>query len=158
MHPPLLIQSADAGTFATRPCRLHVRVRARLQSWSLDATLARGTSPDASATLSMRAHRLIGLASRRTLARQIRGVIDLAQQPRHRLDAGIHVCTREVWRCRDTIEALADRLEAIDPVDCMGVAQARVLLHDGGGPLYHDARADRLEASLCAALDALEPR
>jgi hypothetical protein len=158
MRTPLLIESPDAGMVATAPCHLHVRALARLQSWSLDASLARGISPDTSAPLSMRAHRLIGLASRRKLARQIRDVIGLARRPHHRLDAGIHVCTEQVMLCRETIEALADRLEALDPVDCMGVAQARVLLHDGAGPLYHGARAQRLEASLQAALDALEPR
>ena len=55
------------------------------------------------------------------------------------------------------LEALADRLQAPDQVAAQGVAQARLLLTDGTGPLYRRGETDDLRAAVARALACLQP-
>jgi hypothetical protein len=158
MPPPLLTQSPDADYPVSEPCRIRARVLARAGAWRLDHALAGGVCPDASATLSLRAHRLIGPATRHALARELRDVIGRAQRPRASLDNGVRLCAVEVLRARDAIGDLADRLEGWEPVEPAGVARARLLLRDGVGPLYNESFPGGLQRAVQGAIDALEPR
>jgi hypothetical protein len=158
MPPPLLTQSPDADYLVSEPCRIRARVLARTGAWRLDRALAGGVCPDASATLSLRAHRLIGPAARHALAGELRDVIGRAGRPRATLDNGVRLCAVEVLRARDAIGDLADRLDSWEPVEPAGVARARLLLRDGAGPLYNQSFPGGLQRAVRVAIDALEPR
>jgi hypothetical protein len=158
MPPPLLTQSPDADHLVSEPCRIRARVLARTRAWWLDQALANGVCPDASAILSLRAHRLIGLGTRRALASELRDVIGRARRPRAPLDNGVRLCAGEVLRAREAIDDLADRLEGWEPVEPAGVARVRLLLRDGAGPLYNESFPGGLQRAVRVAIDALEPR
>jgi hypothetical protein len=149
--------AGDGGYLISQPCRMRERLVARLDAWRLDRALADGASPDQSATLSLRAGRLIGYDARHDLAQEVRGILRAAERPRHPFDPGVRVCVREVLRARELLKALADQLDGCGPVDSGGVARVRLLLRDGGGPLYNEPLAADLERSLRGAIDALEP-
>ncbi|OLE37274.1 MAG: hypothetical protein AUG48_04905 [Actinobacteria bacterium 13_1_20CM_3_68_9] len=59
---------------------------------------------------------------------------------------------------RDDLDLLARRLLSGAPVDVRGVAQARVLLSDGSGPLFWRRSPENLRARIREAIEALEPR
>jgi hypothetical protein len=67
----------------------------------------------------------------------------------------IPICRAKILRSTETLEALADRLASTDPVDACGVAQVRLLLTDGSGPIYTLPTADDLEPALQRRLVAL---
>jgi hypothetical protein len=158
MPPPLLTQSPDADYPVSEPCRIRARVLARAGAWWLDQALAGGVCPDASATLSLRAHRLIGPATRHALAAELRDVIGRARRPPTPLDNGVRLCAVEVLRSRDAIGDLADRLDGWEPVEPAGVARVRLLLRDGAGPLYNESCPGGLQRAVQVAIDALAPR
>jgi hypothetical protein len=157
MPTPLLTCPAEADWLVAQPCRLHARVLARLGAWGLDRALAAGARPDAGAMLSLRAHRLIGSTMRRALAAELRDLVPEALRVTHPLDNGVGICAIGVLFAEETIRAVADRLDGWGPVEPAGVAQVRVLLRDGTGPLYSQEPTDELERSLQRALAALEP-
>ena len=157
MPPPLLTQSPDAEFPVSEPCRLRARVMAWAGAWWLDRALAGGICPDTSATLSLRAHRLISVATRRALAEELRDVIGRARRPLHPFDNGALICSSEVLDAHDAIEALADRLEGWEPVEPAGVARVRLLLRDGVGPLYNRSYPGGVRGAVRRAMDALEP-
>jgi hypothetical protein len=131
-------------------------VRARVRAHQADRALAAGISPDSSAHLSVRAHDLIGCPTRAELARAIRRLLNDVHhrvRPRH---FSVPICRAKVWRSHDTLQGLADRLLADEPLDARGLAQIRLLLSDGAGPLYARPRADDLEPALQCAIAALE--
>jgi hypothetical protein len=133
-----------------------VRLRARVRARQTDRALASGISPDSSACLSVRAHELIGCPTRSALARAIRRLVDDAGHPQRPMSFNIPICRSKVWRSRDTLERLADRLLSDGPLDARGLAQIRLLLSDGAGPLYDRPAADDLEPALRRAMTALE--
>lgn len=133
-----------------------VRLRARIRARQTDRALASGISPDSSACLSVRAHELIGCPTRSALARAIRRLVDDARHPLQPMSFNIPICRSKVWRSRDTLEQLADRLLSDGPLDARGLAQIRLLLSDGAGPLYDRPTADDLEPALRRAMSALE--
>jgi hypothetical protein len=53
------------------------------------------------------------------------------------------------------LDRLVDELLQPGPVDPAGVAQVRLLLSDGGGPLYNPRSDDDLKAAAKAAIYAL---
>jgi hypothetical protein len=157
MPPPLLTQSANADYLVAERCGVRARVTAWAGAWWLDQALADGACPDESALLSLRAHRLIGLETRRALAGELRDAIRRSQRPRHPLDNGAQICADAAMRARHAIEALADRLEGWEPVEPAGVARVRLMLRDGTGPLYNEAYPGGLCRAVRAASEALEP-
>jgi hypothetical protein len=156
---PLLTCPAgtDGDWLVSQPCRLHARILAWLGSWWLDQSLAAGVSPDAGAMLSLRAHRLIGLTTRRALAAELRELVPRARRVPHPLDNGVCVCAVGVLEAHEAISELADRLDGWEPVEPRGVARVRLLLRDGTGPLYSESPSDELRRAVRAALAALEP-
>lgn len=155
-----LLLADRADTHYITCCRSGVRVRllARLRAWQLDVALAAGASPDSSAALSLRARTLISSKTRRELARAIRHLLHRAERPHHPFDPTVWICRREILAASAALEELAERLREPGPVDVRGIAQVKLLLTDGSGPLYNRPHTRDLPRSLQAAIDALEPR
>ncbi len=139
-----------------RRTRATSRVRARVRARRLDRALAAGAPPDSCTDLSLRAHGLIGSRARLGLALSIRRLIEDAGHPLRPRSFSVPICRRKVWRSRATLAAVAERLISDEPLDARGVAQVRVLLSDGAGPVYDHPAADDLEPALERALGALE--
>jgi len=151
-----LVLTEPHGIAIVHCCRAHERVLVRLRAWRLDTALASGVSADSSAALSLRARMLIGARTRRKQSAHIRRVLQAAVRSPDLRGPAVPVCRQKVLTARPALEALAERLERPGPVDARGVAHVRLLLRDGGGPLYSRPDADDLEHPLHVALDALE--
>lgn len=154
----LLTQQPGTSYVTFMHSRVRERVLVRLRAAALDRAIASGACPDSTALLSLRAHRLIGRATRRRLGRQIRKTVRRARRCPDPLHQGIPICRRKVLAARATLDELADRLLSARPIDAKGVAQLQLLLSDGGGPLYCNPYADDLEQPLLEAIEALEVR
>jgi hypothetical protein len=152
----VLSDNRDPSCVIVERSRATARVRTRMRARQLDRALAQGISPDSSAGLSVRAHDLIGSRERGTLAQAIRRVMDEATQPPRPLHFSIPICRSKVWRSRRTLQELAERLVSGEPLDARGLAQLRLLLSDGAGPLYGHPGANDLEPALERVRDALE--
>jgi hypothetical protein len=136
--------------------RARTRLATHLRSRQLDRALASGSSPDSSSALSLHARALIGMSARSVLARLIRRLLEDAQRPLNPLSPGVPICRRKMLRSTPSLEELADRLTSGGPVDARGVAQLRLLLSDGHGPVYDRPAIDDLEPALRKAMNALE--
>jgi hypothetical protein len=157
MSTLLLTDKANPGCVRAEPGRALTRAWTHLHASQLDRALAAGASPDSSAALSLRAHALIGAAARRDLARSIRHLLEAARRPVNPLTFSIPICRRKTVASADGLLKLADRLTSAGPADARGVAMLRLLLIDGGGPIYHRPAANDLEPALAAVAAALEP-
>jgi hypothetical protein len=154
----ILTPQRDGGYVTPRHSRAHEHLVARLRAWALDKALAHGACPDSTPALSLRAHRLIGQATRRELSQAIHRVLREARSPGHPGNPGIPICRRKVMQAKPALEELAERLVNSGPVDARGVARVQLLLKDGSSPLYDRPHADDLEPALSVAIDALEFR
>lgn len=154
----VLADKRNPGCVVVERSRAATRVRARVQAHSLDRALAAGVPPDSSAGLSVRAHDLIGSRSRHELAVAIRRLIDQAGHPLRPMSVTVPICRRKVYRSRATLDRLAERLVGDEPLDARGLAQIRLLLGDGSGPIYLRPAANDLEPALERAMTALEVR
>lgn len=156
MSTLLLTDDSNPGCIISERSRALGRLATHVHSRALDRALAAGVSPDSSAALSMRAHTLIGHASRAGLARTIRRLIEDARHPLNPFTPHVPLCRRKIMRSARTLEELATRLLGSDPVDARGVAQIRVLLIVDGRVLYDYPGANDLEPALRDARRALE--
>lgn len=156
MNMLVLTDERHPGCVRLERTRTAVRVRARMRARQSDRALASGISPDSSACLSVRAHELIGGPTRLALARAIRRLVQHAGHPVTPMSFHVPICRSKVWRSRKTLEDLADRLLTDGPLDARGLAQIRLLLSDGAGPLYDRPNADDLEPALECAIAALD--
>jgi hypothetical protein len=148
----------NPGCLIVERSRAVAHVRARMGARQLDRELARGASPDSSAVLSVRAHDLIGVRTRSVLAQSIRRLVQDTTRPLRPLHFSVLICRSKIWRCRHTLEELADRLLSAEPLDARGLAQLRLLLSDGAGPLYGRPGEDDLAPALERVIAALEVR
>jgi hypothetical protein len=153
-----LLLSDDYNSVRCCQSSPRMRLAARLRAPYLDAALAAGASPDSSAPLSLRAHALVSAKDRRKLSRELLHILHKAEQSQSPFDPTVPICRRKILKARDLFRELADRLQDRDPVTTRGVAQVRVLLRDGSGPLYERPFADDLRDPLQAAIAALNPR
>ncbi len=149
----VILLDAD-GQPVPRVIHLWDRLRARLLASSLDRKLASGRSADSSALLSLRARLLLAPAMRRTLAGAYARLAGPWSTPAPR--SHLSIPSRPLGRAQDELEVLSHRLDT-GPVDVRGVAQARVLLTDGAGPLYLPRSEDDLRVAALAVIDALDP-
>jgi hypothetical protein len=152
----LVAERPGAWPVATR-ARLRDHVMVRVRGFALDAELAGGSSPEASTQLALRAQLLVRMRSRRDLARGIRRILRAAEQPRAAGPLPIPVCADRVQAAAAELRALADRLLSPAPLPAVGVAQARLLLCDAGGPVYRRGCTDDLGARAAAAVRSLDP-
>lgn len=150
-----LIARSNPGSVTVHHSHLRARLLAYLAAPRIDRKLAAGISPDSSVTVSLRAETLIGMRARRRLSRSLYRLLKEVKEP-IRVVPTLPLCRREILAAADLIDQAADRLLAVGPIDARGVAQIRVLLTDGSGPVYNSPRAADLRPALRAAIDALE--
>ena len=157
---PLVIlrphKSADAVLVARR-ARLRERLASRLGATWLDVELARGVPPEARAALALRAQTLGERRTRNALARSLRRILDDARQGSPPRRGQIATLRADVLAATDELERLIERLLEPGIVAARGLAQVRVLLTDGGGPLYFRGASQDLRAAAARALTQLEP-
>jgi hypothetical protein len=158
---PLVILRGDDGqddVLVARRARLRERLTARLATHRLDNQLARGMSPEDRAPLALRAQALGELGSRRTIARQLRRVVEDARCRRRRARAQIPIVHEQVLAAAPELEHLAEVLElGRGPLAARGLAQARLLLCDGASPLYLRSTPTAVRRAVEVALLSLEP-
>ena len=158
MMATLLLIDPHRSALRVRRSRLRERVRARLRPWRLDLALARGVPADSRGDLSIRAHRLISLRTRQRLVRDIYATLNEAMHPTYRFQRVVRSCPIEVLAAAPVFQEIAQQLVRPGPVEAAGVAQMRLLLGDGTGPLYSETWTGQLEHVLTRALAALAPR
>ena len=154
----MVLADAQGGVYVHH-VTVRDRVSERLHADRWDQALASGVSPESCAPLALHARALVAPASRRGLAASLARILEDARGsglpewnalgPRHR-----HT---HVLAVRVEIEALIRLLVAPAPVSGRGVALVRLLLTDGGGPLYRRSAATDLATEIARAARALDP-
>jgi hypothetical protein len=132
------------------------RVTARLRAKGLDTELARGAAPTRAA-LALRAQDLGERQTRERLSRSVRRIVDDARTDRPRSIARVPTERSEVLAAAWELDRIAETLLTPGPVAASGVAQVRLLLINGAGPLYSRDAPGGLRAAATRALDALQP-
>ena len=157
MAPLVLLKAADAGDVViVKRAGWRERITARLRANRLDAELARGAAPTRAA-LALRAQELGERRTRELLGRSVRRVLDDARLDHPRSMARVPTQRSEVRAAAWELDRIAETLLNPGPVAASGVAQVRLLLIDGAGPLYSRDGPAGLRAAAARALDALEP-
>lgn len=155
MTTVLITNGVDPDALCLSRCQLRLRLLAWLRSSELDELLASGVSADSSVLLSLAAHSLHSAVTRRRLARELRRVVAESARTHHPFDSPLPLARAEIQRSQDLIQELADALECSKPVDQRGVAQAKLLLRYGDGPLYNPQSEGSLRECLQEAIDSL---
>lgn len=145
----------ELGVVARR-ARLRERLAARWRAGSIERRLARGAAPESDAALALRAQALVGTCFRRALAREVQRVVVDARGRHAWLARQVPTRRREILAVADELEAVVERLRGPEPVSARGVAQVRVLLTDGSGPLYYHGATSTLRSAVARALEALD--
>lgn len=132
---PAGVSSLPRGAVGRGSARMRAGVRRR----QLDAALAQGADPWSAGDLLVRAARLGSWPERRRLAAGIARLLELAahQWPTSR---HLQIRHRVVLENRNSLFALADRLEQPAPVEIAVVARLSLLLSDGSSPVYEGGR------------------
>jgi len=134
-----------------------LRLRVLIKRDRLDMALAGRARPGDDPAQRLRATQLLREDERRRVARGLRSAVASAYAPRGGWSPRVPVAPRGVRLGRSALERLASRLGSAAPVSARGVAQARLLLTDGAGPLYRDEEPERLRTAALDALRALDP-
>jgi hypothetical protein len=127
-----------------------LNLRAHLRSSELDSRLARGAEPESSDVLFLHARRIVRPRSCAVLAASLRKVAAASQRPRG-VSNRVPLARSHVASAHSELVVLAERLERPGPIRARGVAQIRLLLGDGSGPLYRRESGWRLLADLRVA-------
>jgi hypothetical protein len=131
-------------------------IRARRRRLQLDDALARGADPWSTAELMVRASRLSSLSERRTLSAGLLALVSIAERQR-RWRPHVGVRHQVVLEQRDSLLALAERLDQPAPVDVVVVAQIALLLSDPSSPVYQGGQHPQdLAAVTARCLQSLE--
>ena len=127
----------------------------------LDRDIAAGASADGSPLLALRAQALVQPSMRRALARTVGQLLAEAtgtgSSAPHAAELRIPIRRDTIMDAADALQMLIERLLTRGPVPARGVAQVRLLLTDGAGPLYYPSDAADLRAAVDAAIEQLEP-
>jgi hypothetical protein len=151
---PMAIQTARETKIAPQAGVL-ARLSAYLFARRLDHALARGTPPETTAPLALRAHRLTRLSRRRAIADGLRRVIRDTCRGVPPSQARISPRLIQIIAASDELTRLADTLASPGPVTARGVAQAWILLTAGSGPLYNANSTANLRARAASAANNL---
>jgi hypothetical protein len=120
--------------------RAGMSLRVRLRRGRIDRDLAEARVSDLSEEHRLRAAQLASEVNRRDIARSLREVVVLAENPRAEWLGSTALLNRDVVvPSRDGLMGLVERLEQTGPIGACGVARARVLASDAMGPLYNPA-------------------
>lgn len=147
-------QSESQGTLAPADSLLWARVVAWLRPGHYDRRLSLGAIVHAATPLAFHAERLTSVRERESVARAFRRCIEDAhggsafRSVRPEINAG------EIIAAENVIDDITLRLHTQRPVTARGMAELRLLLGDGGGPLYRYGRGD-LRERLAAANSSL---
>jgi hypothetical protein len=152
----LLADGESGRRIVARRARLRERLAARWRAGSLERELARGAAPETAAALALRAQWLIGPAVRATLARRLLRLVGDARRGHVWPGTKVRPPRRAIVAAAQDLDLLAGRLLAPGPVSARGVAQVRLLLTDGCGPLYFGGSSVDLRSALARALEDLE--
>jgi hypothetical protein len=137
-----------AGTPAARDSAIVRRPYAPWQVGRLDRALAAGADPLDSTALGARARALCDPGMREMLASAIYGLLEQASR---RPGIWTLVARRAVQRNRAELLALAAALRQAPVVAPRGVAATRLLVTNGGGPLYNEDESGELEVAVGSA-------
>jgi hypothetical protein len=157
---PLVIlrpQQSANGVLVARRARFGERLASRLGALWLDVELARGVPPEARAALALRAQALGEPRTRRALAQSLRHILDEARRESPPRRGKIATRRADVLAASEQLERLIERLLEPGILAARGLAEVRVLLTDGGGPLYFRGASQDLRAATAHALTQLEP-
>jgi hypothetical protein len=128
---------------------LITRLRARSRRLELDQALAEGADPSDSPLLAARAGQLVRHANRHRLAVALEHLALTADAPLNRF--GAVPCRRAVSANRFALLDLAATLRKGGLLYARGIAILELVLIDGNGPAYTDARGEGLARQLALA-------
>jgi len=152
----LVLVDEVSGEITARSATPWEWISAHLLASKLDRALAKGACPDGSAQLALRAQALVRVSTRQLLAQCVQQVLADATRPNPRRRV-VPVCCQRVLDSSADFQQLIRRLLSPAPLPAAGVAQVRVLLTDGAGPLYYRGSPEDLGAKVHRAVQALEP-
>ena len=133
----MLVLLAEAnGSPAAKHVRPWDRIATRCLAARLDRELAAGVAPDSSAARALRAQQLTRPSARRDLAESVERALTIGMRPAAARSPAVPVCRDKVSEAAGELRELVGCLVAPGPVRARGVALVRILLSDGGGPLY----------------------
>lgn len=108
--------------------------------------------------MALRARNLTTARSRTRIANGLAGVLRSADKPSGGFTAALRPRSEDVLEAGPIIASIERRLRAPEPVAAQGVAQIRLLLIDGNGPLYRPSDpgtlTERLRDAEAALIDA----
>jgi hypothetical protein len=135
------------------------RLQAVLRGPALDADLAAGIRPTASAAHLIRAGWITRRRGRRRIEHALRRALEAADAPDRRLTSEAPLSGDAIRSCSQDLAALVDRLATAEDPRAQGVAIAHQLAFDGTGPLFFQPnkkrRTERLANTIRSALAAL---
>jgi hypothetical protein len=153
----VLVSCGSSEHVVAEKARLRDRLAARWRARGLDCALAEGISPETSAPLALRAHRLTEPDRRWSIAGTLRRIVREAQNDRRPSLGRITPVASLVRAASQELNELADTLDDPGPVAAHGVAQALLLLTDGTGPLYNPRSSEPLSVRAAQAARQLRP-
>jgi len=107
--------------------------------------------------MALRAQDLGERRTRERLGGTVRRILDDARTDRPPSIARVPIQRSEVLAAAWELDRIAETLLTPGPVAASGVAQVRLLLINGAGPLYSRDAPGGLRAAATRALDALQP-
>ena len=143
------------GDASSRVRRQLVSMRARLVPARLDQELAAGVEPGRDPLLRERARHLLSRDSRLKMAAGLGRTLHQVERPTLHTTQ-VPVRSNAVRDAAPALEMLACRLRGSLPIAPQGAAKTKILLSDGGGPLYNPGSASDLKMAARQALTALE--
>jgi hypothetical protein len=157
MDDTLVLTECSCHGLALVKVRLRDRMAVRLRARALDAGLAAGTRPEASAQLAVRAIAITRSAFRGCLADALERLLIHAARPAGLRPTPLTSARRQVvLAATDQLDALIRRLRAGDPVAARGVAEVIMLISDGTGPLQAGTSEPDLPSAISTALGHLD--
>ena len=133
---------------------LAARLQARLFASRFDRDVELGAVIIPGTPLALHVARITSMKERHSLARALRGAVEVTDSFRRGVSARVPIHSGQVAGCRSEIEQITSLLQAPVPVHPRGMARLRTLLTNGGGPLYQGGSGS-LAAELRAVLAAL---
>jgi hypothetical protein len=118
------------------------RVIAQLFAPRFDKQLAAGVAPEPGSALAEHVTRLASVGQRRELAETLQHSVAETHSRPTRMSARIPVDRSSVAAAVSLIDQVVLRLLGPRPVSARGVARLRLLLSDGGGPMYWSGGGD----------------
>ncbi len=137
--------------------RAGLSMRVRLRRGRIDRDLAEARVRELSEEHTLRAAPLTAVANRRDIARALREVVALAENPRTEWLGSTALLNRDVvLPSRGGLMGLVEQLEQSGPVGPCGLARARLLAFDGMGPLYNPASERSMSQAISWVADGLD--